>query len=74
MIIPKNRDEIGYVIEFKKVSAYDKETVESAIAKAFAQIEAKAYETELRGRGVKTIKKLAIVFEGKQVWVKEQRA
>ncbi len=71
MIIPKDQKRIGYVIEFKKVSAYENETVETAIAKAFAQIEAKGYETELRARGIKTIKQLAIVFEGKQVWVKE---
>jgi len=74
MIIPKNKEQLGYVIEFKKVSTYDQETVETAVAKAFAQIEAKAYEAELRGRGVKTIRKLAIVFEGKKVWVKEQGA
>jgi len=74
MIIPKNKAQIGYVIEFKKVSTYEHETVESAIANALAQIEAKGYETELRQRDVKTIKKLAIVFKGKQVWVKEQSA
>lgn len=74
MIIPKDQSQIGYVIEFKKVSAYENETVELAIAKAFAQIEAKNYEMELRAGGVTAIKKLAIVFEGKQVWVKEQGA
>ncbi|MGH7453893.1 MAG: AAA family ATPase, partial [bacterium] len=74
MIIPKDQSQIGYVIEFKKVSAYENETVELAIAKAFAQIEAKNYEMELRARGVTAIKKLAIVFQGKQVWVKEQSA
>jgi hypothetical protein len=73
-IIPKDRTQLGYVIEFKKVSDYENETVDSAIAKAFAQIEAKNYEMELRSRGVTAIKKLAIVFEGKQVWVKEQGA
>jgi hypothetical protein len=36
-----------------------------------AQIEARRYETELQERGIKQIKKLAIVFRGKEVFVKE---
>jgi len=72
MIIPKNTSQTGYVIEFKSVDKDDNETVESAIETALAQIEEKKYETELVERGIKHIKKLAIAFSGKEVFVKEQ--
>jgi len=74
MIIPKNLTQTGYVIEFKSVDKDDNETVESAIETALAQIEAKKYETELVERGIKHIKKLAIAFSGKEVFVKEHGA
>jgi hypothetical protein len=72
MIIPKNTTQTGYVIEFKSVAKDDNETVESAIETALAQIEEKKYESELVERGIKHIKKLAIAFSGKEVFVKEQ--
>ncbi len=68
-IIPHEPTMIGYIIEFKKTRK--NETVESAIKSAFQQIEEKKYETELVDRGIKHIKKLAIVFSGKEVSVKE---
>ncbi|MCX6584252.1 MAG: AAA family ATPase [Candidatus Aminicenantes bacterium] len=71
VIIPKDPSQIGYVIEFKSVDKDDNETVESAQESALAQIEAKKYETELKERGIEHIKKLAIVFSGKEVFVKE---
>ncbi|MFQ5630726.1 MAG: PD-(D/E)XK nuclease domain-containing protein [bacterium] len=72
MIIPHEAERVGYVIEFKKVDTYENETEEIAIRKAFEQIEEKKYAAELAARGIKTIKILAIVFEGKQVWVREK--
>jgi hypothetical protein len=45
--------------------------VESAVQAALDQIEEKKYHTELLERGVKNYKKLAIVFKGKEVTVKE---
>jgi len=76
MIIPHEppagaTDKPGYVIEFKTVDEEDDETVETAVKSALAQIEEKKYETELIRRGIKNIKKLAIVFKGKKVTVKE---
>ena len=61
----------GYVIEFKTVDTEDNETVETAAKAALAQIEEKKYETELIERGIKNIKKLAVVFKGKDVTIKE---
>ncbi|MGE5341693.1 MAG: AAA family ATPase [Candidatus Omnitrophota bacterium] len=70
MIIPGDISKLGYVIEFKKVRK--SETVESAVQSALKQIEEKKYETELIERGIANIKKLAIVFSGKDVVVKEK--
>ncbi|MCP5102754.1 MAG: AAA family ATPase, partial [bacterium] len=71
MILPLDITQPGYVIEFKTVDREDNETVDTAVATALAQIEAKKYETELIDRGIKNIKKLAVVFNGKDVYVKE---
>jgi len=71
MIIPHDLRQTGYVIEFKSVDKEDNETIETAVKAALEQIEAKQYETELIERGIKNIKKLAIVFSGKDVYVKE---
>jgi len=73
MIIPREPDQVGYVMEFKAVDREDNETVETAAAAALAQIEEKKYVTELIDRGIKNIKKLAVVFSGKDVYVKENK-
>jgi len=72
MIIPHDLTQTGYVIEFKTVDKEENETVETAVTTALEQIEAKKYETELIERGIEKIKKLAIVFSGKDVYVKEK--
>jgi hypothetical protein len=71
MIIPRDLAKTGYVIEFKTVDTEENETVESAVKAALKQIEEKKYEMELKERGVKKVKKLAVVFKGKDVTVKE---
>jgi len=71
MIIPKDLTQTGYVIEFKSVDPSENETVKTAAKAALKQIEEKKYEAELVERGIKHIKKLAIAFLGKDVFVKE---
>jgi len=74
-LIPRDsRRAAGIIIEFKKVNAKRGETKDNALAKAFQQIEKKNYAGALVARGVQQIRKLAIVFKGKQVWVKERSA
>jgi hypothetical protein len=72
MIIPQDLTRTGYVIEFKTVDTEENETVDTAAAAALEQIENKKYETELIERGIENIKKLAVVFNGKDVYVKEK--
>ncbi len=69
MIIPADVSKWGYVMEFKKTGK--KESVKSAVKSALKQIEEKKYQAELVQRGVKKVKKLAVVFNGKDVTVKE---
>jgi hypothetical protein len=71
MIIPRETEtgKLGFIIEFKKTRK--KETLESAVKSALEQIENQKYESELLQRGIKNYKKLAIVFKGKQVTVKQ---
>ncbi|MCP4147821.1 MAG: AAA family ATPase [bacterium] len=71
MIIPRDIKLTGYVIEFKTVDEEENETVETALTAALSQIEEKKYETELIERGIENIKKIAIAFRGKAVYVKE---
>ena len=70
MIIPNDKTKPGIIVEFKKVSKFRKETLDTAAQKAMEQIEEKQYEQELKDLGIKKIIKLAIVFEGKKVLVK----
>jgi hypothetical protein len=69
LIIPEEKDKLGFIIEFKKVRR--NETVESAVESALKQIDEKKYETELVQRGIKKYKKLALVFNGKEVTTRE---
>ena len=65
------KEQPGYVIEFKAVDTDENETVPAAVETALKQIEEKKYETELIGRSISNRKKLAVVFSGKDVYVKE---
>ena len=48
----------------------DDETMEEMAEEALERIEDKKYETILRSRGIENILKLAIVFKGKEVFIK----
>jgi hypothetical protein len=69
MIIPKDVSQWGFVMEFKKTGK--NESVKSAVKSALKQIEEKKYQAELVQRGIKKVKRLAVVFKGKEVTVKE---
>ncbi len=45
--------------------------METAVESALKQIDERKYETELVERGIKTYKKLAVVFNGKDVTIRE---
>ncbi|MGL5084462.1 MAG: PD-(D/E)XK nuclease domain-containing protein, partial [Clostridium sp.] len=70
-LIPKDNNKTGYIFEFKRYDIEDEETIEQALDDALDQIEEKKYDTELKSRGVSNIIKLAIVFNGKIVHIKQ---
>ena len=71
MIIPRDISKLGIIIEFKKYDEEDEESLEELIEEARNQIEDKKYETELLNRGITNIKKLVIVFKGKEVYIND---
>lgn len=71
MLIPFDCAKNGIIIEFKKVSSYAQETLETAVNKALQQIKAKNYAQELRARGVQKIIELGIAFQGKKVLIRQ---
>lgn len=70
MIVPKNTKKIGIIIEFKTFDEDDGSWNEAANA-ALEQIKEKKYDTYLQSLGITEIIKLGIVFQGKQVLIKE---
>jgi hypothetical protein len=72
MLIPKDTNKLGIIIEFKKTSAREKETLDMAADRAMEQIKAKGYAQELRQLGIKNVVAYAIAVQGKQILLKAQ--
>ncbi|MCK4258732.1 MAG: AAA family ATPase [Halanaerobiales bacterium] len=73
MLIPKDKNRLGIVMEFKKVNNYRHETLDEALDKALKQIEERKYSQELVREGVKEIIELGLAFSGKVVKIRERR-
>jgi PD-(D/E)XK nuclease superfamily len=71
MLIPKDIEQLGIVIEFKTVRD-EKVDLNSAAAEALEQIEHRAYATELKQRGFQHILKMGLAFRNKEVTMKTQ--
>ena len=69
-IIPKDKTGQAIIMELKTIDKSENETKEAALDNALEQIEEKQYETDIKKRGIKHIKKLGVVFDGKRVWIK----
>lgn len=65
---PKNVDNTAFIMEFKV--AKNEEDLEKECDLALEQIKEKAYDTELRKRGINDIAEIAVTFYGKKVRVK----
>ena len=72
MLIPKNPNDLGIVMEFKKVGRFEKTTLEAAVESALKQIEDRHYAQELIDRGIKRILFLGFAFEGKEVLIRSK--
>ena len=72
MLIPKNSNDLGIIMEFKKIGRFEKTTLEAAVESALKQIEDRQYAQELIDRGVKRILYLGFGFEGKEVLIRSK--
>ncbi len=72
MIIPKDKNKLGIIIEFKacRLRNPSEQDLNSEADKALAQIETQNYQAELKSQGIKNILKLGIVFYKKQMVIK----
>lgn len=73
MLIPHDKTKLGIIMEFKKVSLFRKETLESAVDLALEQINTQNYVAELRAQGITSILAYGIAVHGKQVLVKAEQ-
>jgi hypothetical protein len=79
MVLPKRAGQPGVVLEFKVLDVRgpetpDEEKVAEALEAALQQMQERDYAHELRERGAVPIQEIAMVFHGKRVWVRVQRA
>jgi len=65
---PKNPGHPGVVMEFKV--PFGKETPEQALEKAAKQVRDRKYAADVAAAGASPVYEYAMVFDGKQAWVK----
>ena len=67
-----DKTKTAVVMEMKSLVRFGKrrESYKKALSEALAQIEQKGYARELAAEGYTDILKLAVVSDGKKVWVK----
>ena len=73
MLIPRQKNQLAFVLEFKVYDAQEELKLEDTVQSALVQIEEKHYDTELIERGISKskIRHYGFVFEGKKVLIGE---
>ena len=73
MLIPRQKNQLACVLEFKVYDAQEELKLEDTVQSALAQIEEKDYDTELVERGISKlqIRHYGFAFEGKKVLIGE---
>lgn len=69
MLIPINKDNLGIIIEFKRVD--HENNLEESVENALVQIRERNYRARLEEMGVNDIVEIGIAFFGKKVRIKE---
>jgi hypothetical protein len=72
MLIPKNPNDLGIVMEFHKMGRLDPMNLEIAADLALRQIEDKGYGQELENLGVGRILYMGLAFKGNELLVRTQ--
>lgn len=73
MLIPRQKNQLAFVLEFKVYNAKEELKLEDTVQSALLQIEEKHYDTELIERGISKskIRHYGFAFEGKKVLIGE---
>ena len=73
MLIPRQKNQLAFVLEFKVYDAQEELKLEDTVQSALVQIEEKDYDTELVERGISKlqIRHYGFAFEGKRVLIGE---
>ena len=73
MLIPRQKNQLAFVLEFKVYDAQEELKLEDTVQSALVQIEEKHYDTELIKRGISKskIRHYGFAFEGKKVLIGE---
>jgi hypothetical protein len=71
LLIPRDKQRPGIVIELKSPRVRRNETLEAALADAVAQLRQKRYDTELRAQGLAQVVQWAIAVYGKDLLLEE---
>ncbi len=61
----------GIIIEFKVYDPKREKTIEETAKRALQQIEDKKYETALKAKGIKNVRKYGFAFKGREVLIME---
>jgi len=72
-VLPKDNSKIAILMELKKIDELNEETKDEALESALQQIAEKKYDADLIKRGYTKILKMAVTFDGKRVWIKENK-
>ncbi|MCD7957737.1 MAG: ATP-binding protein [Lachnospiraceae bacterium] len=68
-IEPRDGRTDGIIIEFKVFDPKKEDTLEETAKRALEQIETMKYETDLKARGIRTVRKYGFAFRGKEVLI-----
>ena len=72
LVIPKSdHSRQAVLLEMKSIAGFYKEDPHKAMQDAVEQIGKRSYARELEARGFKDVIKIAVVSDGKRVWVRE---
>ncbi|MCD8105901.1 MAG: ATP-binding protein [Lachnospiraceae bacterium] len=70
-IEPRDKTRDGIIIEFKVFDPKKEETLEDTARRALVQIRDMKYETDLKARGIRRVRKYGFAFRGKEVLIEE---
>ncbi len=71
LVLPRDVKRPAVILEMKSIAGFYEEESEKAIKDALRSIEERGYDKELIVRGYDHVLKLAVVSDGKKVWVRE---